>query len=442
MRIREVETKIGDALRTVKVIDPHVHLNAAKPAAANVADVVLYHHVWIELVSSGMGQYEVTKAGLPHELVDPGMDPLERVKRLLPYLPNIRNTTVGTLLRWLLSDVYGFHGNLDAANVEGLAAEVERRGSDPAWPERLFSEVCGIEQSVTVEAWAGKRFERIRGADERFRLLNLADGKVSLSERLGQMESILGREVRTSSDYQDFIARLVADPSRASAVFIGAWMPACFTQELADDENVTRIFERAREGKPLSRPELGSVSYYGMVHALAELRKTSIRTIQLIVGSEVLPPHRALTEWCGTFSGAVARLASQFEDFRFNLSMASDMYIQDTAILAKHFPNISVAGYWWHTMYPYYIRKAMETRLDIVPASKIVAFFSDAYHAEWCWPKLRMVKQIIEEILVERVAKGWYDMDTALSIIPTIFYDAPKAIYGLAEVARQSGATS
>jgi hypothetical protein len=121
--------------------------------------------------------------------------------------------------------------------------------------------------------------------------------------------------------------------------------------------------------------------------------------------------------------------------------MASDMYIQDTAILAKHFPNISVAGYWWHTMYPYYIRKALETRLDMVPASKIIAFFSDAYHAEWCWPKLRMVKQIVGEILVERVAKGWYDMDTALAIIPTIFYDAPKAIYGLPEVALRRGTT-
>jgi hypothetical protein len=66
-----------------------------------------------------------------------------------------------------------------------------------------------------------------------------------------------------------------------------------------------------------------------------------------------------------------------------------------------------------------------------VPVGKIVAFFSDAYHFEWCWPKLKLVKQILGEVLVERVAKGWYDLDTALSIIPTVFYDAPKEIYGL-----------
>jgi hypothetical protein len=431
MDIREVATKISEALKTVKVIDPHCHLNAAKPAGANLADIVLYHHVWIELVSSGMGQREVTLAGLPHELVDPQMEPLERVRRLLPYLPNIRNTTVGTLLGWLLQDLYGFKGSLDKSNLEGLAAAVEKTGSDPAWPERFYSEICGIEQAITVEAWKGKRFERIQGADERFRLLNLADGKVSLHERLEQMAAILGREVKTSSDYRDFIAKLVADPSRGAPVFIGAWMPAYFTDELADDANATRIIGNARDGKPLSRVELGSVSYYGMVHALEELRKTTIRTIQLIVGAEVLLPHRAITEWDGRFCGAAGRLASRFEDFRFSLSAASDLYTQDIAIMAKHIPNVSVVGYWWHTLYPHYIRKSIETRLDVVPASKIIGFFSDAYHCEWCWPKLRMVKQVTGEILVERVAKGWYDLDTALAIIPTIFHDAPKAIYGL-----------
>lgn len=431
MDSREVETKIGDALRTVKVIDPHVHLNAAKPAASTLADIVLYHHVWIELVSSGMGQREVTLAGLPQELADPQMDPLKRVKCLLPHLPKIRNTTVGTLLGWLLTDLYGCKGNLDESNLEELAAAVEKTGADPTWPEHFFSEICGIEQAITVETWTGKRFDRILGADERFRMLNIADGKVTPGEKLEQIGAVLGREIRTSADYCDFIAKLVTDPTRSSSVFIGAWMPSYFTGELADDANVTRIIEKARERKPLSRVELGSVSYYGMVHALEELRKTPVRTIQLIVGAEVLLPHRAITEWEGSFTAATARLACAFEDFRFNLSAASDLYTQDIAVMAKHIPNISVAGYWWHTLYPFYIRKSLETRLDMVPANKIIAFFSDAYHCEWCWPKLRLVKQIMGEILVDRVAKGWYDLDTALSIIPTVFHDAPKAIYGL-----------
>jgi len=431
MDTREIESQISAALRTVPVIDPHVHLNAAQPAAATLADLVLYHHVWIELVSSGMGPREVTRAGLPQELADPAMEPLERVKRVLPHLAKIRNTTAGTLLGWLLADLYGCQGYLDESNLEELAAAVARSGSDPHWAEHVFADVCRTEQAVTVEPWKGERFPRIAAADERFRMLNIAEGKASPRERVEQMSAAFGREIRTSADYADFAGTLAEDPARSSAIFVGAWMPACFTDELADDANVTHILGKARECKPLSRAELGSVSYYGMVHALEKLRRTPIRTIQVIVGAEVLLPHRSIPEWDGSFTGALARLACKFEDFAFNLSAASDAYTQDLGVLAKHIPNISVAGYWWHTLYPFYIRKSLETRLDMVPANKIIAFFSDAYHCEWCAPKLRLVKQILGEILMERVHRGWYSLDTALAIIPTIFHDAPKAIYKL-----------
>jgi hypothetical protein len=429
--LQETQKIIGDALEEVSVIDPHCHLDSAQPMARNLAEILLYHHVWIELVSAGMGQFEVTKAGLPHELADPQMEPMDRVRRALTYLPRIRNTTVGMLLGWLLEDLYGVKGGLQASSLDALAAEVERRGNDAAWPERFFADICRIEKTVTVEHLQQKSFARVAGADERLRMLNIADGKAFPRECLQPMDALLGREVRTAADYREFATKLAVDPSFGSPLFLTAWMPAFFTDELAEEGAVTRIIGKARNGDPLSQVEMGSVSYFGMIAALESLRKTSVRTIQLIAGAEVLLPHRSVTQWNGNFCGAAARLASRFEDFRFNLSAASDAYTQDIAVMAKHIPNVSVVGYWWHTLYPFYIRKSIETRLDLVPASKIVAFFSDAYHYEWCWPKLRLVKQIMGEVLVDRVNRGMYDMDTALSIIPTVFHDAPKDIYGL-----------
>jgi hypothetical protein len=40
-----------------------------------------------------------------------------------------------------------------------------------------------------------------------------------------------------------------------------------------------------------------------------------------------------------------------------------------------------------------------------------------------------MVKQVVGEIVQERMARGWYDLDTALRIIQHIFYENPKRIY-------------
>ena len=176
---------------------------------------------------------------------------------------------------------------------------------------------------------------------------------------------------------------------------------------------------------------MGRLSYVGLVNIVGGLRATPVRTIQLIAGVEVLPPSRSITSWGGGFSGAIGRLAIANEDFSFNLSSAADAYTQDVAILAKHIANVSVAGYWWHTFYPHYIRKSLEVRLDTIPCNKIIGFFSDAYHCEWCYPKLKLVKQVLADILVERVERGWYDLDLARDIIWKLFYENAKEIYGL-----------
>jgi hypothetical protein len=128
----------------------------------------------------------------------------------------------------------------------------------------------------------------------------------------------------------------------------------------------------------------------------------------------------------------LGRLAGAYPDFHFNCSAASDLHTHDLAILAKHVPNISVAGYWWHTLYPRTIRKSLELRLDIVPANKIIAFFSDAYHAEWCYPKLKLVKRLVGDVLLDRVADETYTPDLALSLVDDLFHGNAARIYGVA----------
>ena len=419
---------IREALAEVCVVDPHCHLRPHRPTADNLADIVLYHHVWIELVSAGMDQFAVTKAGLPHELVEPQMEPLERVRRALPYLPRTENTAVGLMLRWLLRDLYGIEG-LTEANVEQAALLVEERGRQASWQEELLRGRCGIEASITVERGTpcgGGVHLASEGIP-----INLADGKRSPGQVLAAMEQRLGREMRSAADFRSLLAKVVREELPDGCRFVGVWPLPYLTPLGASEAAATRGLRRAREGHPLGPEELGGFSYYALISLLEELRATPVRTVQVIVGAEVLPPHRSITHWSGSFTGAMGRIANAHEEFRFNLSSASDAYTQDIAILAKHIPNVSVAGYWWHTFYPLYIRKSLETRLDMVPGNKIIAYFSDAYHAEWCYPKLRLVKEIVADVLSERVERGWYSLDLALDLVQRLFCDNAREIYGL-----------
>jgi glucuronate isomerase len=425
----EIRSAIGEALRGARVMDPHCHLDPAKPVARSLTDILLYHHVWIELVSAGMDQRATNPTGLPHELVAADLEPAERVRRALPFLLRIRNSTVAVMLRWLFEDLYGFREELKPANVERLSELVARRGAERDWPDRLFDGFCGIDRCISVQTRSISGDPRIERGNEALGCVNLADGKRAPRAVLLEMDKRLGREVRSASDFADVLKKVLDELPIGNLRFLGAWVLPDITPLHATDKEVTRIISQAREGTPLSPLDLGSVTYFGMTRALELLRATPLRTIQMIVGAQVFPPHRSVTDWSGAYCGAVARLAGQFEDFHFNLATASEVYIHDTAILAKHFPNISVAGYWWHTLYPRLIRKSLELRLDAVPLGKIVGFFSDAYRAEWCYPKLKLVKQILGDLLVERVQSRWYSLDDAQAIIRTILHDAPKEIY-------------
>lgn len=427
--MQDAKKILSKALDEVNVIDPHCHLRPHKPSADTLADIVLYHHVWIELVSSGMDRFDVTEAGLPHEVQDPGMALIERMTRCLPYLSNIKNTTLGLYLRWLLHDLYGVE-KLTKANLEQVCTLAEDKGRDSHWPDEILRERCGIEYNVTVEPGTIPSGGRVlRGVE--YCPACLASGKQTPFEILTGWETSFGRDIRHADDYLAFIANVVDAIPLPECRFLGWWILPYVTHESANDDDITDILRRVKDRKPLSSADIGSFCYFGMTAILDRLRTTTLRTIQLIVGAEALPPHRSITHWHSSFAGAVGRLAGRYEEFHFNLSSASDIYTQDLAILAKHIPNISVAGYWWHTLYPFYIRKSLETRLDMVPLNKIIGFFSDAYHAEWCYPKLKMVKEILLEILLERIAKGWYDVDMALEIVNKLFYETPKRIYNV-----------
>jgi hypothetical protein len=429
MNERTIRSVIRRALREVETIDPHSHLNPRHPAARSIADILLYHHVWIELVSSGMPEKEVTVPGLPQEMVDPGMDPLERVERAKKYFGNIRNTLSASLVRFILRDLFAWDEDVEVSDMAELQRRIEGTVSRPGWVDEVFQKHCGVRCSISVAEGQEDPTGRILGAAETLGVVNAVNGKQTAQEILNEREREYGKDIRTAHDYRAFLRHKLDGAPLDSYRFLGAWVVPQLTDEAATDEEMTAIIGKIRSGRPLTEEESGSFSYYSLCASLEHLRRSRLRTIQVITGAEVLPPHRSITQWSGRFPGAMARIAGRFEDFRFNLSSASDQFLHDIAILAKHVPNISVAGYWWHTLYPHYIRTALETRLDIVPANKIVAFFSDAYHCEWCYPKIKLVKAILEDILVERVVKGRYSLDTAVKLITTLFFEAPAAIY-------------
>jgi glucuronate isomerase len=82
--------EILEPLETMRLIDPHTHINPHQAASKTLADILGYHY-YTELAHS---------AGMPKARIEePGLAPKEKVGRLVPWLSTIENTAQYS---WLL----------------------------------------------------------------------------------------------------------------------------------------------------------------------------------------------------------------------------------------------------------------------------------------------------------------------------------------------------
>src|SRR3712207_3647393 len=86
-------------LERVVLIDPHTHINPHAPASKTLADIMGYHY-YPELAHS---------AGLLREWIEePGLDPKEKVGRLVPKLADRNNTAQVSWIVGRCREFFGF----------------------------------------------------------------------------------------------------------------------------------------------------------------------------------------------------------------------------------------------------------------------------------------------------------------------------------------------
>ena len=91
-----LQQRIFDEMDSWVLIDPHTHINPHAPASTSLADVLGYHY-YTELAHS---------AGMPKAAIEePGLDPREKVRRIVEHLGQLENTTQYS---WLVEMLRGF----------------------------------------------------------------------------------------------------------------------------------------------------------------------------------------------------------------------------------------------------------------------------------------------------------------------------------------------
>ena len=111
--------------------------------------------------------------------------------------------------------------------------------------------------------------------------------------------------------------------------------------------------------------------------------------------------------------------------------MLSETSNQELVSYAWIFPNVVTNGHWWYSNIPVFIDKDTRGRLQAVPASKQVGYYSDMYKLEFALPKFSMYRRILARALAEDfvVAQRW-SVERAASLGKQVLRGNIETIFG------------
>src|SRR5215469_12376033 len=125
-----------------------------------------------------------------------------------------------------------------------------------------------------------------------------------------------------------------------------------------------------------------------------------------------------------------AELFNAFPEVPFCVSVLSSGQNQELVSYSWIFPNVITSGHWWYSNIPAYVEADMRARLQAVPKTKQLGYYSDMYKLEFGLPKFNMYRRILARILAEDfVETGVYTTEQALEVARLLLRDNARRIF-------------
>lgn len=421
------ESLLQEIKKTPK-LDIHTHVKPGSPQAQSLYEMMGYHFVAADLDCAGMPEEAVTK----NKLTD-----YERVEKMIPYLKYCRNTGTYQCLETILKDLYRIEDPL-GADWKKSFEDVERSSRDVNWANKVLKEYCGMEHVVVDYA---ERTDK-PVLDMSFVSYTLERGAISFrTNTVDQIWDFVKNKYIGSAEQLRQVVRSYIEknvPPCVKSVTTGVeadfFFPEVhdseidsFTLKTRSNEISMEVWWGANQSANLQdRLKMQSFIFH---EAMKVYEEREIKVI-LAVGARAMHfNNKSFTCHTADTAQRLGEIAFRYRGTQFFIINCSRALAQELTILSKMLPNLCLAGYWWHGMYPEYVGQALAEKLDIIPYNMILGFFSDAYMAEWVYGKLALVQKETARILSDKIERGYYNEDMARDIIRKIFYENPKRLY-------------
>ena len=424
----ELRNRIFDELDLMVLIDPHTHINALDPASHTLADILGYHYYTELSHSAGLSKFEIEGEQL---------DPKEKVQRLIENLGPVNNTIQYSWFIEMCQAFFDFQGHqIDASNWEPIYDKSLEKMRSPDWAQQVLSAsrlesvfltndfddpLEGFDTSLYIPC--------LRTDDLVFHL-----SKPEVRERL---ESSTDVSISTPDSVRDALGKLFEHFKSNNARACAISLPPDFApREVSDGRAQTALDAILSDGVDASASHKDALASFVFWNLATQCQQHKL-PFDLMIGVNRGVYEDGVYQGQDLYDSRVSliqykKLFNAFPTVVFPISVLASVTNQELTSYAWIFPNVVTNGHWWYSNTPTFIEFDLASRLEAVPRTKQIGYYSDMYKLEFALPKFAMYKRILAKVLAERfvIDRNWSESD-AIAFGKQILRGNVESIFGL-----------
>ncbi len=405
----------------IPLIDPHSHINPRAAASRSVDDILGYHYYTELAHSAGMGQEKLSR----------DTPPRERVRAILGHLGRIDNTAQYAWFLDIARTFLGFKGDrVTADDADALFDASERLMGQPGWEDEVLRrsnvEMVFLTNDFDdpLEGFDTRRYVPCLRTDDLVFHLD----KPAVRERLAKATGVeAGDADSLRQAIRVLFERFTARGAKACAISLP---PDFVPLDLIDSG--LGVAMRTLEGATQQEIRTRQTAVFW---TLAEHCRDFELPFDLMIGVNRRIYRGGVYQGQDLFDQRTsliqyAELFNAFPEVPFCVSVLSSVQNQELVSYSWIFPNVLTSGHWWYSNIPAYVAADCRARLQAVPKTKQIGYYSDAYKLEFIKPKYDMYRRILAQVLADDfVRPGVYTEAQAVELARLLLRDNARRVF-------------
>ncbi len=417
--------ELYDEICRIPLLDPHSHINPHRAAARSLDDILGYHY-YTELAHS---------AGMSQELLGTEVTPRERVRAILQHLDRLDNTAQYSWFLEIARTFLGYRGErLGAQDCDALFDSADKAMAQPDWEEQVLRRSNVEKVFLTndfddpLEGFDTKRYVPCLRTDDLVFHLD----KPPVRERLARASGV---DAGDAVQVRDAIGALFRHFTSRGAKACAISLPPDFEPTPVSDDELSAALKTLRQGE--ADPVARDTCAWGVFWMLAEYCREFRLPFDLMIGVNRRVYRKGVYQGQDLFDQRTsllqyAELFNAFPEVTFPISVLTSVQNQELVSYSWIFPNVVTNGHWWYSNIPAYIVPDTRARLQAVPKTKQIGYYSDAYKLEVILPKYNMYRRILAGILADDfVRPGVYTESQAVELARLLLRQNTERIFGV-----------